>query len=326
MNAFENKLIIISGPTASGKTSTSITVAKYLIETHNKQVAIINFDSLLFYKELNIGTAKPTVEEMNGVTHYLINNRSISHPLNASDYCDIAHEKIKELLDQDIIIILVGGSGFYLRALIKGMYDSPKIDESLRAKINKEYEENGIAFIREFLKIHDVKSYDTLHENDHYRNIRAYEHFVSHDSPISLEKEKAQKNNPYDFSKSRYSHCKILHFYLDVEKDLHQEIITSRAQQMIKDGLVEEVKSLLDSSEYSGDEKALQSIGYKETIGYIRGEFSSMESYIERITISTRQLAKAQRTFFNKVTPKIEIHPLKEVDIILKELDHFTLD
>lgn len=323
MSPSPKPIIIISGPTASGKTSTSIRVAQYIQEKLNKTAAIINFDSLLFYKELSIGTAKPTEIEKQGIEHHMIDIRSITAPLNAADYCKAVIPLISKLQSEKKVIILVGGSGFYLRALIKGMYDSPKIDPLLQENIQLEYVQKGIGFIRDFLETYDLQSFKNLHENDHYRNIRAYEYYKSQNSPLSLEKEKINKQKPYDFSLTKFPDWNILHFYLDIERGLHQEIIKERTEQMIRDGLIKEVQETLRKPEVTGEEKPLSSIGYKETLQYIQGDFDSLVDFTERIIISTRQLAKSQRTFFKKITPKININSLKDQEKVLKELDSF---
>ncbi|WP_372653996.1 tRNA (adenosine(37)-N6)-dimethylallyltransferase MiaA [Halobacteriovorax sp.] len=309
------KIIIISGPTASGKTSTSMNIYDHLLKV-GLSPAIVNFDSLLFYKELSIGTAKPSQKELGEYEHHLVDVVSAKSPLNASEFLEYADKALNDLIEQGKTPIFVGGSAFYVRAFVKGMYEANPIPKELRLSIDAEYKEKGIQFIRDFLKENDLDSYNSLHENDHYRNIRAYEYFKSTGMPISLEKEKLEKNSPYDFSINRLNGYEIIHIYLDLPKDEHWKIIQSRTQDMIKSGLVNEVKDLLQNG-FTGKEKPLTSIGYKETIQFINGEFSSEDEYIDRIAISTRQLAKSQRTFFKKVTPKETFHPLIDKDNIV---------
>lgn len=312
------KLIIISGPTASGKTAMSIDLAR-LLASKNIESAVVNFDSLLFYKELNIGTAKPTKDELESIEHHLIDISSIASPLNASDYISQAKEKIDELHSHGKIVFLVGGSAFYLRALIKGMYESNGATEELREEITKEFKTNGIEPFIDFLKSNDPKSLEKLHPNDHYRILRAVEHFKMTGSPISSQKDKMDQKNPYDFSENDHPDWDILHLYLDLPKDEHWKIIQKRSQKMFDEGLLDEVDLLLKSN-FSGEERPLQSIGYKESIDYIRGNYSTLNECIERLNISTRQLAKSQRTFFNKITPKECFHPLKERALIFERV------
>ncbi len=315
----KDKIIIVSGPTACGKTKTSIEVALAIKNQWGRQAEIINFDSLLFYQELSIGTAKPTLEERQGIPHHLIDICSAKSPLNAADYLRKAEILIEEKLKEHTIPILVGGSGFYLRALIKGMYETPETPEEIKKQVHERYEQEGISPFLELLKKHDPQSLKTLHENDHYRLLRAAEFFLTTGKPISEEKEKKAQENPYDFSRNAYPNCDFFHLYLDIPKEQHWALIEKRTRKMFEDGLLDEVKSLL-SSGFDGNEKPLQSIGYKETVDFLQGKISNHEELIERIVISTRQLAKSQRTFFAKVTPKWTHNPLNTNEELMTEL------
>ena len=307
-------LVVISGPTASGKTGTSIYLAKEI------DAEIINFDSLLFYKEITIGTAKPTHEEREGVVHHLIDIASISTPLNASRFINEAIEIIHDCHKRNVTPILVGGSGFYLRALIKGMYESPTTDVAIKKECEELFEKEGIQPFRDFLKRHDIKSFEKIHENDHYRTIRAVEHFKSTGTPFS---EEAQKiTDPYDFSTCQFPDWNIHHIYLDLPKENHWEIIKERANTMLQNGLIQEIKELLGQG-FTGNEKPLESIGYKETQLFLKGDLATQEDLLERIYISTRQLAKSQRTFFKKMKPKHEYHPLNDKIQILNDTIEF---
>jgi tRNA dimethylallyltransferase len=303
-------MIIISGATATGKSDLAVTLARQLREQQGVQTEIVNFDSLLFYRELNIGTAKPTQEQLADIPHHMINLCSIRSPLNASAYCDIATEIIHRLHQEGKITILVGGSAFYLRALIKGMYHSPTISCEIKQRSSDLLQTEGIEPFLKILKEHDHDSHQSLHRNDHYRVVRAVEHWWASGNPISNEKKKLGKLNPYDFSKNIHPEWSIQHFYLTVDRQCHNQIIENRARKMIREGLQTEVEELLAQG-FTGCEKPLQSIGYKETLQFIRQELEGPDDYLERIAISTRQLAKSQRTFFNKITPKttIEIKP-----------------
>lgn len=296
-----NTITVISGATATGKTAYSIELANKLKNEGNK-VVIINFDSLLFYKELNIGTAKPTKQEQGEITHEMIDICSAHTPINAHDYSVRALQHIKQYLQSSHKVLLVGGSGFYVRALIKGMYDSPPISEQTRASIEEIFQSKGIEGIRNILQKYDQESFANLHPNDHYRNIRALEHWTEHQTPISNQKKEFEANNPYDFSNNLHG-WNINHHYLQIEKERHWQIIQTRAKQMITSGLVEEVQALLNDG-FTGEEKPLQSIGYKETIDFLNNKIENKDDLIEKIYIATRRLAKAQKTFFKKVIPK----------------------
>ena len=312
-------ILIIAGATATGKTQFSVELGKHL---KDKSIAfkIINFDSLSFYRELNIGTAKPSIEERQGLPHEMFGHHSITSPLNAADFRREALLYVNELHQRDGLPILVGGSGFYIRALIKGMYPSPNSWKSPCLNSQEIYQREGIAPFLLYLKNHDPQSYATLHPNDHYRLIRAVEYHQSTGTPLSKEKEKWRtEQNPYDFSKGAHPQWKIITLYLNIPKSEHWKIIQKRTEQMLQKGLIKEVENLLQQG-FKGEQKALQAIGYKETQDYLKGLLPHRESLRDKINISTRQLAKAQRTFFNKIHPKVSFNPLLERDQILKQV------
>lgn len=315
------KLIVISGPTASGKTKTSIEIAKLIQNELHQKAAVVNFDSLLFYKEISIGTAKPTVAEQSGIEHYMIDIESIKSPMNAAQFIKKGEAVILDLMKQDKIVILVGGSAFYLRALLKGMYESPTPSQEIKDKLDEWYKKDGITPFIEHLKIHDPQSLVNLHENDHYRLMRAVEHFESTGTKISDQKKELDEQNPYDFS-SIIHPWDILHIYLDLPKDEHFSIITKRTEEMFAQGLMQEIENLA-SAGFSMDEKPLASIGYKEAIQFKNGLFENAQQCIERISISTRQLAKSQRTFFNKITPKESFNPIHDQVKIKERVSSF---
>ncbi len=315
-----NKLIIISGPTASGKTKTSICIATHLI-TSGYAAEVVNFDSLLFYKEISIGTAKPLMQERNGVIHHMIDIESIRSPMNAAQFIEQGLKVIEKLFSENKIVILVGGSAFYLRALLKGMYNSPTISPALKLELSNLYDHSGIAPFLEYLKNYDQQSLAHLHENDHYRLMRAVEHHRMTGEKISVQKKSLDQMNPYDFS-TIVHHWDLLHIYLDLPKDQHFEIIQTRTKKMFEEGLMDEISGL-ERMGFDPTLKPLQSIGYKEAFELKKGLFSTIEECIERISISTRQLAKSQRTFFNKITPKESFNPLQDVDRIIERVSAF---
>lgn len=307
----QNKLILITGPTACGKTKMSIHLAQFLAK-QGIDSQVINFDSLLFYKEISIGTAKPTEEEKAGIPHHLISISSITEEFNASHYIELAKKLILELHQKGVVPILVGGSAFYLRALMKGMYEEEAKEESDKGLIKQKWKDilqhHGITSVIQFLEKNDPEAITLYHANDHYRLTRAAEHFDLTGEKISAKKKEFDELDPYDFSTSPYQ---FAHFYLDLPKEEHYSYIVKRVEEMVQHGLIREVQELLNQH-YSADLKPLQSIGYKETISYLKGEIKSLQELKELIAIHTRQLAKSQRTFFKKITPKIELNPLKD--------------
>lgn len=322
MNNF-NKTIIISGATATGKTGLSFKIAKILLK-QNIETAIVNFDSLLFYKELNIGTAKPTTEEIETIPHHLVNISSAKYPINAADFTNEAKKTIEMLHSKKIIPILVGGSAFYLRALIKGMYETKPTDSNIKSKIDIEYKQNGIDPFWKELQQNDPVSAKNLHKNDHYRILRAIEFMRTTGEPISRERERLDNLDPYDFENNNDVSWEMLHLYLEIPKEEHLKIIDKRTKKMISDGLIDEVEKLVGLG-IDENFKPMQSIGYKETIDFLKNNIKSQEELIDRINISTRQLAKSQKTFFKKIKGKTNLNPLTTKAQDLEELiNYFT--
>lgn len=308
-------MIVISGPTASGKTDLSVELANHF------GGEIVNFDSLLFYKEINIGTAKPTLLEMGTVPHHMINIRSISGPMNAADFAKEAFPIIDKLLNDGKNVFLVGGSGFYLQALLKGMYDSPTTPSDILDKSDQLFKEEGIEVFRRILLDNDPKSYERYHSNDHYRIRRAVEHFWTTGSTLSSAREMKDLSNSALNNPSIHN-WDLLHIYLDIPKAEHAQIIKLRTERMLQSGLIEEVQGLLRNG-FSGLEKPLQSIGYKEAIKYISGGYQNLSECQDQIIVSTRQLAKSQRTWFNRDQSKIKFHPLEERKEIFLQVNNF---
>jgi tRNA dimethylallyltransferase len=311
-----SKLIVISGPTASYKSSGAIKISLWLKEKLGIDAEIVNFDSLLFYKELNIGTAKPSETERLLVPHHMVNIASIKEPLNASDYQVQATTIIEDLLKRGKIPVVTGGSGFYLRALLKGMYATEEEDKSKISVAQK----MDYSKLREKLKDLDPESYNNLHPNDEYRNRRALEYFEQTGKKISAQKTKFQ--DPYNLSEGLAHNWQVLHLHFDFPKEEHLSIILERTKKMINEGLVDEVVELLQGG-LSGTEKPLQSIGYKEAQLFLNNKIPNLEELTEAIHISTRQLAKAQRTFFKKSLDKKAFNPLKDWSKIEEEILRF---
>jgi tRNA dimethylallyltransferase len=309
------KVVIVSGPTATGKTNTAIELAR----TFGGE--IVNFDSLLLYKEITIGTAKPTMEERKEVPHHMIDVTSIAQPMNASDYMRAAYPVVEKLLKEKKIVYLVGGSGFYLQALLKGMYDSPTTPTDVMQKSELMYNNEGIAPFLEILRQHDPGSFERYHENDHYRVRRAVEHWWTNGTPFFEERNKKNKDNT-ELKSATIHGWEVFHAYLDMPKEEHLKIIEKRTDRMLETGLIEEVKGLLDQG-FTGLEKPLQSIGYKEALDFIFGVYKTKAECRERIVISTRQLAKSQRTWFNRDQTKHVFHPLKDGDMLKQQIKNF---
>ncbi len=215
----KKKIIIISGPTATGKTQLSLDLARKF------SLPIVNADSLLFYKELNIGVAKPSQDDLNSVPHHLINVASITEPLNAKTYRDLALVTFDKIWTKNPsqTIILAGGSGFYIKALLYGMYDSETITPEVQQRSDTLYRVDGITPFLEILKTHDPISFKKLHANDHYRVRRAVEHWWLTNTAFSeVGQNLAKKNSENPFWKEQGWELLIL--YTDMPKEIHHDL------------------------------------------------------------------------------------------------------
>lgn len=307
----KNKIAIICGPTATGKTDLAIKAALF------SRYEIINFDSLLFYKELNIGTAKPSLSEMTSVPHHLINICSIQKPMNAADFYQMALPLIQKIHLAGKIPLLVGGSGFYLQTILQGMYPSKTTPSEISNKSEYLYTQEGIAPFQKILQTADPILFEKYHANDHYRIRRAVEHFWTTGTPFSDSLNEWKENQ-----KSNQNNWETISFYLDIPKSDHLPIIKRRTSRMLESGLIEEVQNLLAEG-FSGDEKPMQSIGYKETIYHIKNNLQDLNQLEENIIISTRQLAKAQRTWF-KARFERSWNPIESENKIIELLKEFS--
>ncbi len=268
-----------------------------------------------------MGTARPDEAQMRGIPHALMGDCSVRAPLNAASFCARALPLITSLHRRRQIPVLVGGSAFYLRALAKGMYAS---GTSKSGPLERPCEglqdglkcEQLLRQARQYLREHDPASWRHIHPNDAYRTLRAVEYHRQTGRPLSEERRKFQNLGAYDFSRPQNPAWRFVTLYLDIPKEEHWRIIRRRAGRMLERGLVEELEGLLCGG-LSGGERPLQSVGYRETLDYLRGNIGSRGELEEKIFISTRQLAKSQRTFFKKIHPKKELNPLVEREAVL---------
>lgn len=276
------KIIAIVGPTGVGKSELAIFLGEKL------SGEIINFDSLQFYKELNIGTAKPGEEERKRIPHHLYDLLELNEEFNAAKFVEIADNLIKEIWERGKIPILVGGTGLYLRAFEYGLFpiEVPKeIRENLRKRVDQD-----LSSLYEELKRLDPEYAQKISPKDKVRITRALEVIYTTGKPISY----FHKENPF-FVKKRYNIIKI---GLNLpRKELYKKI-NLRVIKMIEKGWIEEVKNLLEKG-YSIELKPFKAIGYKYIIYYLQGRLS-LEKAIELIQRDTRRYAKRQLTWFKK--------------------------
>ena len=271
-------LITIVGPTAVGKTDLAIKLAN-LFNTE-----IISADSRQFYKELNIGTAKPSKYELESNKHHLINNISINDDYNISQFQKDADKIILDVFSKNKYAILVGGSGLYIDAVLYGIDKIPKVRPSVRKKLNDEFERNGLKSLTAKLTELDPESLKTIDINNPRRVIRALEVTISTKLPYS------------SFLKTKNKKSKYNEIIIGLNKDRAQlhDLINTRVDQMVKKGLVEEVRSLIKSR----NKNALNTIGYSEIFNYLDNEYSH-EMAVEKIKTNSRRYAKRQLTWFN---------------------------
>ncbi|MCM0605440.1 MAG: tRNA (adenosine(37)-N6)-dimethylallyltransferase MiaA [Xanthomonadaceae bacterium] len=281
------KTIILTGPTASGKSSLALGIAE-----SRGDIELINADSIQVYKKFDIGSAKPSQEELSRVPHHLIDILEPTVRFTAGDFVKLVKEKITEIRARNKIPLIVGGTGFYLKALLYGMWDAPPTQPEIRTKLEKEETEA----LYEKLKSADPDLLDKVSKNDRYRIIRALEIIESSGTlPSQLEKKTNQEADPA-----------FTLLIIDREQSELVKRIDKRTTEMLEAGLVNEVKSLLQ--DYP-DAPALKSVGYQQVVDYLGGilpsgrKVSSGEKGLsDEISLATRQLVKRQRTWFRGQT------------------------
>jgi len=271
-------LITIVGPTAIGKTSLAIKLAR------NYKTEIISADSRQFYKELNIGTAKPSNDELSSIKHHLINNISVNDKYDISQFESDARKIIDKLFKTKDYVILVGGSGLYIDTILYGIDKIPNVKESLRKELNMEFQNNGLKNLLAQLKKIDPNSYKNIDLNNHRRIIRALEVSISSKKPYSSFLTDSVKESNYN---------EII-IGLNCDRDKLHSLINKRVDKMIQCGLIEEVKKLVKFKNLN----ALNTIGYKEIFDYLDNKIS-LEQSIEKIKTNSRRYAKRQLTYFN---------------------------
>ncbi len=272
-------LIIIAGPTAVGKTSVSIELAQKL------KCEIISADSRQIYKEMSIGTAKPSHEEMKEIRHHFINHISIHENYTVGDF----EREVIELLDMYFIkndfIIMCGGTGLYIDAVCNGMDDLVKVDQTIRSKIDANYNQFGLNWLQEQVKIHDPEFFNTVDQKNPARLKRALE-------VIETSGKKFSSQRTAIIKKRNFIPIKIL---LYDNRELLYERINNRVDIMIKNGLIEEARNLFIYRSLN----ALNTVGYKELFNYFNGKLNLIEA-TDEIKRNSRRYAKRQLTWFNK--------------------------
>lgn len=277
-------LILIVGPTASGKTSISIKLAKRI------NAEIISADSMQIYKYMDIGTAKVSDVEMDNIKHYMIDEIYPNEDYSVSDFKDNSYKYIDDIYEKDKIPLVVGGTGLYINSLVYDLDFTKAIsNDEIRNKYYDLAKKHGNKYIHDLLKEVDEKSYIRIHENDTKRIVRALEVFYETGKPMSDSYNNFRKPNP-DFNLSIFG--------ISMDREKLYERINKRIDMMIEEGLIDEVKRLLEMG-YDKSLVSMQGLGYKEIISYLEGEYSLEES-IELLKRDTRRFAKRQITWFKR--------------------------
>lgn len=294
-----NKVLVITGPTASGKTSVSIQLSK------KADGEIINADSMQIYKNCDIGSAKPSLEERNNVPHHLISILNPSDKFSAADYKDSAIKCIDDIIKRKKLPVITGGTGLYIDALVKNIdFSIEKGNESVRQELNTLLVNKGKEFLYEKLKKRDIEASKTVHENNTRRVIRYLEILEGYKGTLAeYNKNTLAKPPIYD-----YRIC-----VLWPERDFVYKHIENRVDQMIKIGLVNEVRGLLNAG-IKPDDQCMMGIGYKETYLYIDGQIS-YDEFIELLKKNTRHYAKRQFTWLKRYTDAKFILVDKDYDV-----------
>lgn len=277
-------LVILTGPTGVGKTELSIQFAKKI------NGEIISADSIQVYQYMDIGSAKVTKEEMDGVKHYLVDIIQPDEEFNIFCFSNLAKQAISEIYSHGKIPIIVGGTGFYIQSVLYDIdFNTEDNDKSIRQKYEKLALENGTSYLYELLKKTDPESAEVIHENNTKRIIRALEYYENTGELMSVHnKRERKKSSPYNYQ----------YFVLNRDRKVLYERIDKRVDMMVNNGLVDEVNKLLNMG-YSRNLVSMQGLGYKEIAAYLDGEYA-LDEAVEIIKRDTRHFAKRQLTWFRR--------------------------
>jgi tRNA dimethylallyltransferase len=291
--------IVIAGPTAVGKTAFAIKLAQHF------GTQIISADSRQCFTQLNIGVAKPSVQELQSVPHYFINSHSINTDVNAVVFEQYALQKANDIFTKNDVAILVGGTGLYIKAFCDGIDALPDIDPAIRENIIANFEKNGLQWLQQQVAKNDPIYFTNGEIKNPHRLIRVLEVKLSTGNSITTYQTNQKKQRPFAIKK----------IGLQLPKEILHQNINQRVDVMMQQGLLQEVESLLAFKTHN----ALQTVGYKELFEYFDNKLSLQEA-IERIKINTRQYAKRQITWFKKDEAINWVSPLLPVTELLEDI------
>lgn len=288
-------IILIAGPTAAGKTDLAIWLAQHF------NTSVISADSRQCFREMTIGTAKPSPEELQKVQHYFINSHSITREVNAAIFEKLGLDYAEEIFKKKEVALLCGGTGLYIKAFCEGLDDIPDVNEKIREKILWQYKKHGLPWLQEELSQKDPEGFKKTAQQNPRRLMRALEVYEA--TGRSIFDFKTGEKKKRDFN--------LIRIGLELPKEDLWKNIEHRTDKMIENGLVEEVQRLLPYKSLN----ALQTVGYKEVFDHLEGKISWKEA-IQAIKIHTRQYAKRQMTWFKKDKEITWFHPLKRQEIL----------
>ncbi|MBQ7336531.1 MAG: tRNA (adenosine(37)-N6)-dimethylallyltransferase MiaA [Clostridia bacterium] len=287
------RILAVVGPTASGKTALSIALAKRL------NGEIVSCDSMQIYRRMNVGTAKPTPEEMDGVVHHLLDIAEPDTPFSVAEYVSAAKNAVEEICKRGKLPIFCGGTGLYLDSFLRGGgFEETNADPELRRELFAYAETHGVHALHERLRAVDPESADAIHENNVKRVVRALEIFET----AGITKTEADKRSREPHSPYRATVVGLTY----ADRSVLYGRIAKRVDQMLSDGLLEEARTLEAEGVFARNSTAAQAIGYKELLGYLHGE-EPLPAAVDRLVTATRHYAKRQMTWFRA---KEYIHPI----------------
>ena len=293
-------LISVVGPTAIGKTTLAIALANHF------KTGIISADSRQFYKEMCIGTAVPTEKELQSATHHFIQHKSIFENYSVGDFEKEAIKKLEKIYSENEIAVMVGGSGLYVNAVIKGLDEFPAIDSKIRLQLNKTYEEKGIQYLQDEVQKHDPLYYEAVDLGNPHRLIRALEVCIGSGLPYSSFLKKENIERPFQ----------TFTIGIEAPRELIYDRINKRVDIMMEQGLLEEAKSVYEHKSLN----ALQTVGYKEIFNHFDGKWT-LDFAVEEIKKNTRRFAKRQLTWFRKNETILWVAHNEPVSEMIKKLE-----